>query len=180
MLREPAPPAGAGGAAPRGCGSAGEEAGTAAASPPRRAGDGFPNPMRDLRDFQEFHRWLDRVKGLEADPWVNFMLLTGEVGEVAAVLKRVRWRAAALGQAAGGPDGEALAQALAEHRPLLGEELADCLAFLLKLANNAGVDLQAAYLAKMRRNLDREWPHPAPPGVRDEPGPAPAAAGHQA
>ncbi len=39
----------------------------------------------------------------------------------------------------------------------LQEELADALAFLLKLANDAGIDLEAAYVTKMGRNLDRSW-----------------------
>lgn len=46
---------------------------------------------------------------------------------------------------------------MAQQRDVLAEELADCLAYLVKLANYAGVDLEAAYLAKMRRNLGREW-----------------------
>ena len=37
------------------------------------------------------------------------------------------------------------------------EELADVLAYVIKLANYAGVDLEAAYLGKMRVNADREW-----------------------
>jgi len=47
--------------------------------------------------------------------------------------------------------------ALTRHRDGLAEELADCLAYVVKLANYAGVDLEAAYLAKMRRNVGREW-----------------------
>ena len=39
----------------------------------------------------------------------------------------------------------------------LREELADCLAYLLKLANYAGFDLEEAYLEKMRINREREW-----------------------
>lgn len=46
---------------------------------------------------------------------------------------------------------------MAQHRDGLAEELADCLAYVVKLANYAGVDLEAAYLTKMRRNLGREW-----------------------
>jgi NTP pyrophosphatase (non-canonical NTP hydrolase) len=37
--------------------------------------------------------------------------------------------------------------------------LADCLAYVIKLANYAEVDLHAAYVHKMKRNLTREW-HP--------------------
>jgi len=37
--------------------------------------------------------------------------------------------------------------------------MADCLAYLVKLANYAGIDLQEAYLTKMRQNLERRWGH---------------------
>ena len=47
-------------------------------------------------------------------------------------------------------------------RERVAEELADVLAYVLKLARYADVDLQAAYLRKMSANLDRSWA-----GVRD-------------
>jgi NTP pyrophosphatase (non-canonical NTP hydrolase) len=46
---------------------------------------------------------------------------------------------------------------LAEHRESLGQELADCLAYIFKLANYTGVDLQEAYLKKMSENVERTW-----------------------
>ncbi|MBL1162260.1 MAG: hypothetical protein D8M52_11245, partial [Chlorobi bacterium] len=58
-----------------------------------------------------------------------------------------RW----IARATGGPD---------DAQPALREEMADVLAYLLKLANYAGVDLETAYLEKMRRNQAREWPRP--------------------
>lgn len=42
-------------------------------------------------------------------------------------------------------------------RQHLGEELADCLPYILKLANYAEINLQDAYLEKMQRNRDRNW-----------------------
>jgi len=50
-----------------------------------------------------------------------------------------------------------LEAALDQQRDGLAEKLADCLACLVKLANYAGGDLEAAYLGQMRRNLKREW-----------------------
>jgi NTP pyrophosphatase (non-canonical NTP hydrolase) len=44
---------------------------------------------------------------------------------------------------------EAQDRALQEHLPNLRGELADCLAYLLKLANYTGIDLEQAYLAQM-------------------------------
>jgi NTP pyrophosphatase (non-canonical NTP hydrolase) len=48
-------------------------------------------------------------------------------------------------------------QAINQHKATLRSELADCMAYLLKIANYAGVDLEAAYLEKMQRNQTREW-----------------------
>ena len=40
-----------------------------------------------------------------------------------------------------------------DSRPALREELADLLAHLLRLANDTGIDLEQAYLDKMRLQL---------------------------
>lgn len=114
------------------------------AVPPAASGE-VPQAGR-LVDYQRFHRALDRDKGFSADPGVNFMLLQEEVGELARAFRQHRLAAQA-GQ------GDA---ALAAVR----EELADVLAYVLKLANYAGVDLETAYLEKMRRNEARAWPVP--------------------
>ena len=100
-----------------------------------------------LGDFQQFHRRLDQDKQFLTDPYLNFMLLQEEVGELARAFAR-RW----IAKATGGPD---------DAQPAIREEMADVLAYLLKLANYAGVDLEAAYLEKMHRNQGREWPGPS-------------------
>lgn len=114
----------------------------------------FPNGMRTIEDFQEFHRWLDEQKGFSGDIYLNMVLLSGEVGEVAQVLKRVHHM-----QDPQRNDGETktLEEALDIHREDIGQELADCLAYIFKLANYTGVDLQRAYLEKMEKNLERTW-----------------------
>jgi deoxyadenosine/deoxycytidine kinase/NTP pyrophosphatase (non-canonical NTP hydrolase) len=103
----------------------------------------FAEGHRRLGDFQRWHRALDEEKGFLKDIFFNFICLTEEMGELGAALAR-SWRADARGE---------------EHdvRAALQEELADCLAYLLKLANDAGFDLEEAYLEKMRRNREREW-----------------------
>jgi deoxyguanosine kinase len=103
----------------------------------------FAEGHRRLTDFQRWHRALDEEKGFLRDIYFNFICLTEEVGELGAALART-WRARATGQ---------------EHddQAALREELADCLAYLLKLANYAGIDLEAAYLDKMQVNKSREW-----------------------
>ncbi len=103
----------------------------------------FTEGRRRLTDFQSWHRALDEEKGFLQDIFFNFICLTEEVGELGAVLART-WRARATGKEL-------------ENQAELREELADCLAYLLKLANHAGFDLEEAYLEKMRVNRDREW-----------------------
>ncbi|MDY7075445.1 MAG: MazG-like family protein [Chloroflexota bacterium] len=96
-----------------------------------------------LQDLQAFHEWLDREKAFDLDLLRNVAYLTEEVGEVVGAIRDLK-RA----------DGISAAEAARAH---LGEELADCLAYILKLANYAGVDLQEAYVRKMECNLDRTW-----------------------
>ncbi len=113
----------------------------------------FPNQMRTLWDFQAFHQWLDEQKRFDPDILFNMVLLIGEVGEVAEVLKNIRKKADSfLGEFQ--PE-EALSNALADYREDLAYELADCLAYIFKLANYTEIDLQEAYLKKMARNVDR-------------------------
>jgi NTP pyrophosphatase (non-canonical NTP hydrolase) len=96
-----------------------------------------------LRDLQAFHESLDREKGFDLDILRNVAYLSEEIGEVV--------RAICVFEKA---EGLAVLKNAREH---LGEELADCLAYILKLANYGGVDLQEAYVRKMTRNLDRTW-----------------------
>lgn len=111
-----------------------------------------------LAAYQQFHRQLDDRKEFDPDLYINYILLTEEMGELARELITV-WR-----------DGKRLAQdgriaqdaheeALNRHRSSLRGELADLLAYTLKLANYTGVDLEQAYLEKMRHNMNRDWPH---------------------
>lgn len=99
----------------------------------------------DLRDLQAFHAWLDQEKQFDTDLLRNIAYLSEEIGEVVQAIRTFK-------KAAGQPSIEAAR----EH---LGEELADCLAYILKLANYSGVDLQERYVSKMKQNLSRTW-HP--------------------
>ncbi len=60
-------------------------------------------------------------------------------------------------QADTGNRQQAMQLALNQHRSQLKQELADSMAYLIKLANYTGIDLEAAYLEKMNSNVDREW-----------------------
>jgi NTP pyrophosphatase (non-canonical NTP hydrolase) len=137
----------------------------------------FPNPMETLADFQAFHRWMDQQKGFGSDPFFTLLLLTEEVGEVAKVLKRIWWRAAILAQDTPEAAGDARATALAEYREELGQELADCLAYIVKLANNTGIDLHDAYRRKMAINMQRTWTAPPPPARQEAPATDPTGTG---
>jgi len=81
------------------------------------------------------------------------MILTDlmeEVGELASELLAV-W---AVNLREGASPAE---ETFRTHLPAIREELADCLAYLLKLANYTGVDLESAYVAKMNLNRERRW-----------------------
>jgi len=111
---------------------------------------------RRLKDFQAWHRELDREKGFPADPFENVLGLMDEVGELVRVVRRVRaLEAKYLAQA--GNREEARARAAREVMADLREEMADVLAYLLKLANNFGIDLEDAYVEKMEHNWERVW-----------------------
>jgi NTP pyrophosphatase (non-canonical NTP hydrolase) len=104
----------------------------------------FPaNDRCAIRDLQAFHRELDEAKGFDRDLFRNLTYLMAELGEAVRAARQLE-------RARGQPEED-------EARDHLGEELADCLAYVLKLANYAGVDLQACYTKKMKQNLERTW-----------------------
>jgi len=97
----------------------------------------------DLQSRASFRRGLDKEKGVDLDLFRNFTYLMAELGEtVRAAHKFERARGVAEED---------------EARDHFGEQLADCLARVLRLASCAGVDLQACYTRKMKQNLERTW-----------------------
>jgi deoxyguanosine kinase len=98
---------------------------------------------RQLPDFQQFHRFLDQEKGFSEDLLLNTVALQEEVGELSKAILN-HWKGLQLGN----PN-----QSIAD----IGDELADIMAYLLKLANYTGIDLEAAYLEKMEINRRRTW-----------------------
>lgn len=109
-----------------------------------------------LPQFQAFHQQLDLSKNFDQDPFFNYLLLTEEVGELASELIRV-WGSAKRLEGDGRSAQEAHETAVARHRATLRAELADILAYLLKLSNYVGIDLEQAYIEKMEKNLSRTW-----------------------
>ena len=110
-----------------------------------------------LPAFQEFHRHLDKSKAFDPDLFFNYVLLTEEMGEVASELVKI-WGEAARLRSDGRTAAEARQEAINRHRPTLRGELADLLAYTIKLANYTGIDLEQAYQEKMRQNIGRAWP----------------------
>lgn len=111
---------------------------------------------RRLMDFQRFHRALDREKGFVNDLFLNFICLTEEVGEIGKDLKRIWIRRKLLTEQLSS-ESAAHQQAVSENLDSLSAELADALAFVLKLANDLGVDLERSYVSKMEANWTRSW-----------------------
>jgi len=119
----------------------------------------FDQEQRRLADFQGWHRAFDEARGFEKDPYFNYILFAEEVGELARELTQV-WRAEQRLRSEGADAERSFSLAAEQWRPQLEGELADCLAYLLKLANYLGIDLEEAYLTKMRENESRDWDLP--------------------
>jgi deoxyadenosine/deoxycytidine kinase/NTP pyrophosphatase (non-canonical NTP hydrolase) len=115
-----------------------------------------PNQPGTLAEYQRFHVEMDRTKRFITDPYFNYLCLSEEMGELGSELAQV-WREEARLLQIGQDQAQARKSVLAARRQNLEEELADCMAYLLKLANYAGVDLEVAYENKMRINQTRTW-----------------------
>lgn len=109
-----------------------------------------------LPQFQAFHAQLDDEKAFEQDLFLNYILLSEEVGEVARELVRI-WKERQRYQSDGRSVQEAQELAINRQRATLRQELADVLALLLKISNYIGIDLEQAYIDKMEHNVERSW-----------------------
>ena len=89
----------------------------------------------------EVDEWIKNVGVRYFSELTNMAILTEEVGEVARIIAR-RY-------------GEQSEKESDKNKDL-GEELADVLFVTLCLANQTGVDLQAAYDAKMKKKTERD------------------------
>jgi deoxyguanosine kinase len=123
--------------------------GTDQAGDPLKTGQPLP-------DLQRFHVELDQIKNFSADVYFNYLCLSEEIGELGSELAQL-WREEHEMVAQGENQAQARALAMENRRAAFRSELADCMAYLLKLANYAGIDLETAYLEKMRMNRARVW-----------------------
>jgi deoxyguanosine kinase len=106
---------------------------------------------RTLSAFQQFHRARDADQTTLTDLYFNFILLQHEIGDLAQTLTDT-WRTAERLRSTGTDPDEARQRAVQASLDPLRGGLADCLAILLKLANYAGIDLEAAYIDQMENS----------------------------
>jgi deoxyguanosine kinase len=111
---------------------------------------------RPLADLQRFHVELDRLKGFDTNVYFNFLCLSEEIGELGSALADL-WREEVRQESCGQSGQDAHEMAMRRCRQDIESELADCMAYLLKLSNYAQVDLESAYVAKMKLNRHRVW-----------------------
>lgn len=83
--------------------------------------------FRAERDWEQFHNAKDQILSLTL--------------EAAELLELTQWR-----------QGEALDRHLADHKQDVADELADVLGWVLLIAHDQGVDLPAAFAAKLEKN----------------------------
>jgi len=142
----------------------------AAQTPARTPVDAQLKLLEDgrLPAFQTFHRHLDAVKGFDPDLFFNYILLVEEMGEIASELVKI-WGDASRFRVDGRTADAAHRESVEKHRATLRGELADLLAYTIKLANYTGIDLEQAYLEKMKKNLARTWPTERTLPVSQEP-----------
>ena len=83
--------------------------------------------FRAERDWEKFHNAKDQILSLTL--------------EAAELLELTQWR-----------QGEELENHLATQREAVADELADVLGWVLLIANDQGIDLPAAFAAKLEKN----------------------------
>ena len=78
------------------------------------------------------------------------------MGEIASELVNI-WRETKKLVSDGHLTTDAHQEAVKKYRAALRGELADLLAYILKLSNYTDIDLEAAYQDKMKQNIGRDW-----------------------
>lgn len=100
-----------------------------------------------LPAYQQHQRQLEQEELGWADLVAHYLSLMEELGRLAAGLGQIGGIRRGLLENGRSPS-TAYHDALDQHRPALREQLADLLASTLKLANDAGIDLEEAYLER--------------------------------
>ena len=106
---------------------------------------------RRLSDLQRWHRAADQETGFRRDLYQDFISLQAVLGDLAGELGQV-WAAQEKLLEQVGNREEAQDRALHQRATALKGQLARSLACLLRLANDLGVSLEEAYLARIQEN----------------------------
>ncbi|QTM99027.1 hypothetical protein ERJ70_06760 [Sediminibacillus dalangtanensis] len=117
--------------------------------------------QQDAESFQKEMGWEIRKESYEVsreDLLNNYMLLTTEVAEVAEEFRKafnLTYKAVQEGEA----KQQAFEKAKAVVKEDVGKELADCIAYITKMANYFEIDLEDSFYSKMeevkhRKNKD--------------------------
>ncbi len=122
-----------------------------------------PDTGLRLQDFQRFQRTQSHNGELIAELLFNYISLTEKIGSLGHALRQA-WQQQDQLVAQLGNRHEAYDQALGNVETSLEETLAGTLALLLQIANNAAIDLEAAYLKQIRQS--RKFIAPEEPSAR--------------
>jgi deoxyguanosine kinase len=107
-----------------------------------------------LAAYQQIHRDLEGSEGLGVDLLSMYFQLIEDVGHLSSDLMNI-WADVHRSASSGRILEESFAIALESNRESLRDELAELMGQLLNIANQAGIDLEQAYLDKMRRTIGR-------------------------
>ena len=101
----------------------------------------------DLYCLQQFYSKVARLRGFHEETRVEIMLLlVEEIGELAKAIRAM----------------EDLTVSATDPAPKdVQLELADCLNYLIHMANSVGVNLEVAFREKERINASRNWTRPS-------------------
>lgn len=113
--------------------------------------------MTTVTEIQKRLREFDKQRGWHKDPHeVNFICLTTEIGELSKEIIDV-WIETGKLIKSGVNYKEARNKVLAERKERIAKEIADCMIYLLKVANYLKIDVGKAVNLKITTNEKRVW-----------------------
>lgn len=107
------------------------------------------NQKQALSDYQRFQVELDKTEEFITDIYFHYLCLSEQVGGLGSELAKL-WQTEARQAQKGKAEEKARQDALKEQRTTIQSELAASMAYLLKMANCVGVDLEKAYLERVK------------------------------
>jgi deoxyguanosine kinase len=110
---------------------------------------------RRLSDLQRWHRAADQETGFRRDLYQDFIALQAVLGDLAGELGHVWATQENLLDQLGNRE-EAQGRALQRRASALKEQLATSLGYLLRLANDLGVSLEEAFLARLTQDSSKQ------------------------